>query len=124
MSKRRKLLFGKFIYTLLLLAYMIALTYIGYTWLVRVNDYAEQYELSRPQKAVDAYLETLNRDRWNDGVARAVQSMPHEAQSDEEIRAFVQDKLSAGVSAVRKSGVSESGSQTYSLRCSGQEIGS
>ena len=124
MSTRRKLLFGKFIYTLLLLAYMIAITYIGYTWLVRVNDYAEQYELSRPSKAVDAYLEALNRDRWNDGVARAVQAMPHEAQSDEEIRAFVQDKLSAGVTAVRKSGVSETGTQTYSLRCSNREIGS
>ena len=124
MSNRRKGLLGKFIYTLLLLAFMAALSYVAYTWLLRVNDYAEQYELSRPSKAVDSYLETLNRDRWNDGVARAIQRMPHEAQTDEEIKAFVQDKLTAGVTAVRKSGLTETGSQSYSLRCNNREIGS
>ena len=124
MSKRRKGLLGKFIYTLLLLAFMAALSYVAYTWLLRVNDYAEQYELSRPSKAVDSYLETLNRDRWNDGVARAIQRMPHEAQTDEEIKAFVQDKLAAGVTAVRKSGLTDTGSQSYSLRCNNREIGS
>jgi len=124
MSKRRKALLGKFIYTLVLLAFMAALSYVAYTWLERVNDYAEQYELSRPSKAVDSYLETLNRDRWNDGMARAVQAMPHEAQSDEEIKAFVQSKLADGVTAVRRSGLSDAGSQSYSLRCGNREIGS
>ena len=124
MSKRRRGLLGKFIYTLVLLAFMAALSYVAFTWLTRVNDYAEQYELSRPAKAVDRYLETLNRDRWNDGVARAVQAMPHEAQSDEEIKAFVQSKLEAGVTAVRKSGLTDAGSQSYSLRCENREIGS
>ena len=124
MSNRRKGLLGKFIYTLLLLAFMAALSYVAYTWLLRVNDYAEQYELSRPSKAVDSYLETLNRERWNDGVARAIQRMPHEAQTDEEIKAFVQDKLTAGVTAVRKSGLTDTGSQSYSLRCNNREIGS
>ena len=124
MSKRRRGLLGKIIYTLLLLAYMAAISYVGFTWLTRVNDYAEQYELARPAKAVDAYLQTLNRDRWNDGIARAVQNMPHEAQSDEEIKAFVQSKLESGVTAVRKSGIAENGGQTYSLRCSNREIGS
>ena len=124
MSKRRRGLLGKIIYTLLLLAYMAAIAFVGSTWLTRVYDYAEQYELARPARAVDAYLETLNRDRWNDGVARAVQYMPHEAQSDEEIKAFVQEKLASGVTAVRKSGASDNGSQTYSLRCSSREIGS
>ena len=88
-SKSRRRLFGKFIYTLLLLAFGAFLTLTAYTWLERVYDYAEQYELSRPQKAVDAYLETLNRDKWNDGMERAVQMMPHETQSNEEIKAFV-----------------------------------
>ena len=124
MSKRRRGLFGKFVYTLVLLVYTAVIAFVGYTWLERVNDYAEQYELSRPAKAVDSYLETLNRDRWNDGVARAVALMPHEAQSDEEIRAFVQNGLSDGVTAIRKSGVSDNGGQTYSLRCNGREIGS
>ncbi len=124
-GKRRRLgILGKLLYTLILLAYMLALTFVAYTWLTRVYDYAEQYELSRPAKAVDAYLETVNRDRWNDGIARAVAAMPHEAQSDEEIKAFVQDRLSSGITAVRKSGVTDSDRMSYSLRCAGREIGS
>ena len=91
-SKKRRRILGRFIYTMLLLAFMAVLTYGAYTWLTRVYDYAEQYELSRPQKAVDAYLETLNRDKWNDGLERAITQMPHETQSDEEIKAFVQSK--------------------------------
>ncbi len=122
MNKRRKGLLGKFVYTLILLAYMAAIAYVGLTWLTRIHDYAEQYEISRPARAVDAYLEEVNRELWNDGIARAVAAMPHEMQSDEEIKTFVQDKLRSGITAVRKSGVSEE-SQTYSLRCSGREIG-
>ena len=122
-SNRRRGLFGKFVYTLVLLAFTAVLALGAYTWLIRVNDYAEQYELSRPQKAVDAYLEELNRDRWNDGMQRAVQSMPHEAQSDEEIKAFVQSKLTDGVTAVRKAGATEAGTLSYTLRSGGREIG-
>ncbi len=122
-SKSRRRLFGKFIYTLLLLAFGAFLTLTAYTWLERVYDYAEQYELSRPQKAVDAYLETLNRDKWNDGMERAVQMMPHETQSDEEIKAFVQERLTGGITAVRRSGANEAGTLSYSLRSSGREIG-
>ena len=123
-SKRRRGLFGKFLYTMILLGFMAVLTFGAYTWLIRVYDYAEQYELSRPQKAVDAYLETLNRDKWNDGMARAIAQMPHETQSDEEIKAFVQSRLSDGVTAVRKSGATDSGTLAYSLRCGNREIGS
>ena len=116
-------MFGKLVYTLLLLAFTGLLAFTAVTWLSRVQDYAEQYELSRTSRTVDAYLEEVNRDRWNDGIARAVAAMPHEAQSDEEIRAFVQDRLSSGITAVRKSGAMESGTQSYSLRCEGREIG-
>ena len=123
MNARRKGLLGKFIYTLILLAYTAAIAYVGVTWLTRINDYAEQYEISRPAKAVDAYLEEVNRDQWNDGIARAVSAMPHEVQSDEEIKAFIQDRLKSGVTAVRKSGASDDHSLAYSLRCSGREIG-
>jgi len=121
-TKHRSGALGRVLYTLILLLFMILLASVAWIWLGRVYDYAEQYELSRPAKTIDAYVEALNRDRWNDGVARAVAGMPHETQSDEEIRAIVQDRLSSGVSAVRKGG--ESGALTYSLRCGGKEIGS
>ncbi len=124
MTKRRSGIAGKIIYTFLLLVFLVFLSGVALIWLGRVYDYAEQYELSRPAKAIDAYVEAVNRDRWNDGIARAVAAMPHEAQSDEEIRDFVQGKLSAGVTAVRKGGTGDSDSLSYSLRCDGWEIGS
>lgn len=88
-----------------------------------VWDYAEEYEMSRPSHTLDSYLETLNRERWSEGIEQAVAAMPHETQSDEEIKGFVQEKLAAGVTAVRKSGNADGSSITYSLRCNGGEIG-
>ncbi len=120
----RSRLGGKIVYTLALLLFGAILALTALKWLERVNDYAEQYELSRPANTIDAYMETLNRDLWNDGIARAVAAMPHEAQSDEEIKAFVQGKLSSGVTAVRKAGsAADSSTIHYSLRCNGAEIG-
>ena len=120
---RRRRLFGKFIYTLLLLAFGAFLALTAYTWLERVYDYAEQYELSRPQKAVDAYLETLNRDKWNDGMDNVIHTMPHEVQTDEEVKAVVQEQIAGGITAVRKSGTGDAGTLSYSLRSAGREIG-
>ena len=115
---------GKIIYTLLLLLFAALLALTAITWLSRVRDYAEQYELSRPTHTLDAYLEALNRERWSDGIAKAVDGIEHEAQSDEEIKAFIQGKLSSGITAVRKAGAAADASTiTYSLRCSGGEIG-
>lgn len=122
-SKRKKGILGKLLYTLVLLAYAGLLAFVSVTWLSRLQDYAEQYELSRPAHTVDAYLEAVNRDQWSDGIAQAIEAMPHEAQTDEEIRAFVQERLRSGITAVRKSGVADSGTQTYSMRCNGREIG-
>ena len=38
--------------------------------------------------ALDEYMDKLNTEHWSDGIARAVGEMPHETQSDEEIKAF------------------------------------
>lgn len=121
MSKKRRR--GRVVYTIFLILYMILIALAALYALKMVWDYAEEYELSRVSHTLDSYLENLNRDRWSDGVERAVREMEHETQSDEEIKSFVQNKLSAGVTAVRKSGSADGSSITYSLRCSGGEIG-
>ena len=123
-TKRRSGIRGKIIYTLILLLFAAALVLVSVTWLGRFRDYAEQYELSRPVHTLDAYLEAVNRDRWSDGIAEAVSQIEHEAQSDEEIKAFIQGKLASGITAVRKAGsAADAGTLTYSLRCSGGEVG-
>ena len=121
MGKRRKR--GRVVYTLFLFLYMFLIALAALYALKMVWDYAEEYEFSRSVHTLDAYLETLNRERWSDGIQQAVDAMPHETQSDEEIKSFVQEKLSAGITAVRKSGSNDGSSITYSLRCNGGEIG-
>ena len=103
-TKRRSGIRGKIIYTLILLLFAAALVLVSVTWLGRFRDYAEQYELSRPAHTLNAYLEAVNRDHWSDGIAAAVSRIEHEAQSDEEIKAFIQGKLASGITAVRKAG--------------------
>ena len=119
MARKRKR--GAVIYTFFLVLFTLALVAAACYWLLQVWTYAEEYEYTRPSHALDEYLDKLNTEHWSDGIAQAVGQMPHEAQSDEEIKAFVQEKLSSGVTAVRKGGSAES--TTYSLRCQGREIG-
>ncbi len=119
MAGKRKL--GARIYTFFLVLYGLAIIAAACYGLLMVWTYAEEYEYTRPHHALDAYLEQINRDHWSDGMAEAVAAMPHETQTDEEIKAFIQDKLSAGITAVRKGGSAES--SIYSLRCGGREIG-
>ena len=83
--------------------------------------YAEEYEASRPQTAMDAYVGTLCENLMDDGILETISAMPHEAQSDEEVAEIVRDMLSNGISYVRKS--SGNGSVHYSLRCGGKEFG-
>ena len=119
MAKKRRR--GARIYTFFLVLYGIAILAAAAYGLLMIWTYAEEYENSRPHHALDEYMERLNRDRWSDGIAEAVAAMPHEAQTDEEIKAFVQERLSSGVTAVRKGGSAEE--SIYSLRCNGREIG-
>ena len=119
MARKRKL--GARIYTFFLVLFGLLLIAAACYGLLMVWTYAEEYEYTRPHHALDEYLEKINRDRWSDGMAEAVAAMPHETQTDEEIKAFIQDKLSGGVTAVRKGGTSDS--SIYSLRCEGREFG-
>ena len=119
MAGKRKL--GARIYTFFLVLYGLAIIAAACYGLLMVWTYAEEYEYTRPHHALDSYLEKINRERWSDGMEKAVAAMPHETQTDEEIKAFIQDKLSSGITAVRKGGSADT--SIYSLRCGGREIG-
>ncbi len=121
MAKRRKR--GRAIYAFFLILYMLLTILVALYALKMVWDYADEYELSRPSHTLNSYLDTLNQERWSAGIEEAVSAMPHETQTDEEIKAFVQEKLSSGITAVRKSANSDNSAVTYSLRCNGGEIG-
>ena len=115
---------GNRIYGIFLFIYAILIAGAAFFGLRLAWQYAEEYEDARPQHAIDAYVDELNTELWNDGVARAVSAMASETTSEEEIKALVQEHLRSGVTAVRKgSTAGGENTVTYSLRCEGQEIG-
>ena len=117
-SKRRYWI-GLGIYTAVLL--IVAVFGLTMVW-----QYAEEYEASRPNNTMNEYVAQLNESLWDSGISDAISTMKHEAQSDEECAAIIQDMLADGISYQRKgSGTDENEAVTvaYSLRCGDNTIG-
>ena len=121
MAKKKRLL-GRVLYTLFLGLWAVLLCYGAYYGLGKVWIYAEEYEASRPNHTMDAYVSDLSRNLWDEGIADTIKAMPHEVQSDEEVAEHVREMLSSGISYTRKSGGGE-GRAVYALRCQGNEFG-
>ncbi len=110
------------IYWICLFLYGILITAAAVFVLTQVWVYAEEYEASRPNNTMDAYIAELSENLWGEGIAETVSSMAHEVQSDDEVAEHVKALLSNGISYVRKSGSGDD-SINYSLRCNGNEFG-
>ena len=111
------------IYWTCLIAYTVLITAAAVFALSMVWTYAEEYENSRPNNTMDAYVSSLSENLWGDGIQETVANMDHEVQSDEEVAEHVKQLLKSGISYVRKGSVDNSGSINYSLRCNGSEFG-
>lgn len=120
MRKKKK---SNLSYVIFLLAYVIVVLCAAAFPLKKLWRYAEEYELSRPNKTMDAYVEYLNANLWNDEVAQTISEMPHEMQSDEDCAAVVQELLSEGISYVRTAGDGSGETINYALRCGSSIIG-
>ena len=122
MAKKKRLL-GGLLYTLFLVLWAVLLCYGAWYALSKVWVYAAEYEASRPNHTMDAYVSALSRDLWGNGIEDTVKAMPHPFQSDEEVAQHVREMLSGGISYVRRGGGGE-GRAVYALRCQGREFGS
>jgi len=125
MKNKKKRRGGK-IYAICLAVYTLLLAGAACYGLSFVWDYAEEYELSRPDRAMEAYVADLNENLWDDSISQTISDMPHEMQSDAECAEIVKDMLSNGLTYVRKAGSGnedEVESISYSLRCNGSEFG-
>ena len=71
-------------YALFLLVYILIVLGIIAFFLTKVWGLGEEYEAARPVHTMDAYVENLNKNLWNDQVAQTIAGMPHEMQSDED----------------------------------------
>lgn len=118
-KKRRSALF----YALFLLVYILIVLGVIAFFLTKVWGFAEEYEAARPVHTMDAYVENLNKNLWNDQVAQTIAGMPHEMQSDEDCAQVVKDMLSQGITYVRAAGTGSADSINYALRCGDKVIG-
>lgn len=122
MAKKRKR--GALIYAACLLIYALILIALAAYGLKIVWRYATEYENSRPLNVIEAYVDELNENLWDESIAQTIANMPHEAQTDEECAVQVKEMLKDGVTYVRKSGSADGSRIKYSLKCSnGNEFG-
>ena len=110
------------IYWICLSLYGILITAAAVYALSQVWVYAEEYEASRPNNTMDAYVAELSENLWGDGIAETISSMSHEVQTDDEVAEHVKALLRNGITYVRKGGSGDD-SVNYSLRCNGNEFG-
>ena len=124
MARMKRKKHGAAIYTVSLLVYTLLLLVLAFFALTKVWTYAEEYEAARPELTMDAYMENLRRNLWNDSVADTIASMPHEVQSDEECEALVKEMLSDELSYKRRAGNGEDTEAVYyNLLCGGNVFG-
>ncbi len=122
MARKKKR--GSALYTVMLMLYIMALVIAACFGLTKVWTYAEEYEAARPEKTMDAYIDNLSRNLWDDSIAETIASMPHEVQTDAECEELVKHMLSDELSYVRLPGSVESDTSIhYNLLCGGNVFG-
>lgn len=113
---------GQFYFLFLLIYILVGFGLIAF-FVAKLWGFAEEYEASRPAHTMDAYVEDLNQNLWNDRVAQAIADMPHEVQSDEECAQVVKNMISQGVTYARTAGTGSADAINYALRCGDKVIG-
>ena len=121
MAKKKDL--GRKIYFICLIVYIVALVAASLFGVSIVWNYAEEYEFSRPEKVIDAYVTELNQNNWTDSMRDVVKAMPHEMQTDAECIEFVKEMLSGEITYSRTATEKGYDGTTYALLCDGKKFG-
>lgn len=110
-------------YAVFLLVYVLVVLGVVAFFLTKLWGFAKEYEASRPANTMNAYVQDLNDNLWNDQVAQTIAEMPHEVQTDEECAQTVKQLLSEGIIYVRTASTGGSDTINYALRCGDRVIG-
>lgn len=110
-------------YALFLAVYVVLVLLVALFLLSKLWSFAKEYEISRPQNTMDAYVADLNANLWNDGVAATIRAMPHEFQTDDECVDSVKELLSGGITYARTADNGADDVLYYSIRCATGVIG-
>ncbi len=94
---------------------------IFFNWLwTAVSD----YELSRPEKAVDAYMAQLTKEHIVDSCTELFEKIDPNIQTREDCEAVIIQNLNGKITCSRKSSESTETRQVYAIRCGAKLIGS
>jgi len=121
MAKNKKKKNGGKIYAICLAVYTLLLSCAAVVGLSFVWKYAEEYEASRPNNTMDAYVAELSKNFGGEAIEDTVKAMKHEVQSNSECVDIIKELLAGEISYVRKG--SEGNTVTYALRIDGSQFG-
>lgn len=86
-TKKRKTKVGAIVYAIFLIVWALALGYgVYYLW-TSLMTFGDYWEAAQVSPKVDAYMETLTEEMWQDGengVIKTISEMEHPYQSDED----------------------------------------
>lgn len=121
MSKKKKA--GSIVYWCFLFLYTIALLAAVFFGLKILWDFAVKFEDSVPDKVIDGYAASLQTNFLDEGVLNTLAQMPHEYQSDDEVREYVKQMFSGKIGYV-ETNPDDSESRQYMLLCDDRCFGS
>ena len=112
------------IYVVLLTLWILFLAAVCLYILSQVWAYASVYDDTQKEPVIEAYMNKLRENVWDDSIAATVAAMPHPMQTDEEVGALVKDMLlNDELSYAEKPGYVRGDSVTYNLFCGNNIFG-
>lgn len=82
------------------------------------------YEATRPDHAIEAYMEQLTVEHICDSAAELIAQIDHNIQGEDECRSVILSALDGEITYARKAAECTETKQVYVLRCNKQVIGS
>ena len=112
------------IYVVLLTLWILFLAAVCLYILSQVWAYASVYDDTQKEPVIEAYMNKLRENVWDDSIAATVAAMPHPMQTDEEVGALVKDMLlNDELSYAEKPGFVRGDSVTSNLLCGNNIFG-
>ena len=120
-AKKRKI--GSVIYGTFIVLYVLALAAVILVVLSRTWAFAKDYEAAQPAPVIDAYMDDLRANLYNDGIGAAVAEMNHGVQSNDEVVAQVKRLLRGTLDYRRAAGSDGESRIVYDLICNKEKFG-
>lgn len=120
-AKRREK-WGTIIYWVLLLLYTAAIFSAIFWFLNDRWKYAAEYEKAQPGGVIDAYMSTLNAERWNRTMQSAAARLANDFQTADQCADVVRSKLT-GEFKKKSIATEDLNTMAYEIICDGRAVG-